>query len=153
MPPLRPLRVAVLAEEGDLAAARVARLTGARLLPLAPHGPLALRGYDLVHLFVPAASLVERLDGLRLALPRVVAATPVGEPEPAALDRRVHRYVFPTQAEALAWARAGATLGRVMVVGPGEHEAEAWAVVWRESAVMARRAGLGELVRGLRRGR
>jgi hypothetical protein len=92
------------------------------------------------------------LDGLRWAFPRVVLLSPRGDVSRSLIaDRRVHRFVLPDQPAARAWAREGATLGRVSVAEPGRDEIEALRAIWRESAAMARRPGVWEILR--RRGR
>ena len=73
-----------------------------------------------------------------------VIASPTGPVAPLPWwERRFLRYLLRSQAEARAWRAVGVALGRLVVVEPGEGEAEAEALlaICTEAASMGRRPG------------
>lgn len=122
---------------------------GARLgIPcVAPEGgawALRRRRVEVVHVFLPVEGLASAALATTLGGVLAVLVTPVGAPRALPWwERRFHRYVLPSQAEALAWRAAGVALGRLAVVpGIGGSEAvdgTALRALYVESAAMGRR--------------
>lgn len=153
---MRIPRIALLGEPADAGAARLAALLG---VPTARGvaGLLAARA-EVAHVRVPVDRLGPAAIAARALGVRAVVAAPPGAPPPGwrlhgALGHAIARWVFPSQDAARAWKAAGVPHGRLVVVEPGDGEADALRAVWLEAASMARRPGLATTIRRFRAGR
>jgi hypothetical protein len=136
---VRPPRIAVLAPATEARAARLAALLGAAVVA---RGRALLRARPDGVFVVGAADGGERPRGQREpagsteALARAAAVCTVagaaavvlvwdGTPPPLPWwGRRFHRILCGAQDQARAWRAAGVALGRLVVVEPGDDEAE-----------------------------
>jgi hypothetical protein len=138
---VQPLRVALLADPDDDAAGEWAARTGAVLLHRGRE-LLALRPASrpaVVHVRRAAAGLDRAVGACVLAGVRAVLASPRGDP-PATLptlERRVHRWLFTSDAAARPWRDAGIAPGRMACVVDDADLPRALRALWSESAAMA----------------
>lgn len=134
---MQPLRVALLADPDDAVAQDWARRTGA-LLVHRGRDLLPLRA-RLVHLRRPAGRLDRAVAACMAAGVRGVVASPCGDPGRAlpVLERRIHRWLFPSDAAGRPWRDLGLAPGRMACVVDDADLPRALGALWAESAAMA----------------
>ncbi|MDP2315566.1 MAG: hypothetical protein Q8P41_21890 [Pseudomonadota bacterium] len=113
----------MLAPAGDPEASRLAHLLDA---PLVPKGRrlLTLRP-EVVLVRGPPSWLAHAALVTTLVGAAAVIAVPLGPAEKLPWwERRFHRFLFASQAEARAWSAAGLAMGRLVVVPPGADAVE-----------------------------
>ena len=132
-------RIRVLSEASDPVASRLGRLLD---VPVLSGLKLVWSRPDLVFVRANPEGLRRAAWMTTLAGAGAVIAVPVGTPSTLPWwGRRFHRFLLRSQPEAQAWADAGVSLGRLVVVEPGEDAAEraAIAAIMEEALSMARR--------------
>jgi hypothetical protein len=134
---VQPLRVALLADPDDRVARGWADRTGAVLV----HRGRDLRTLrpGLVHLRRPAGRLDRAVAACALAGVRAVVASPLDGPGPTlpVLERRIHRWLYASDAEARPWRDRGVSPGRMACVVDDADLPRALRALWAESAAMA----------------